>query len=96
ITEALKRAKRFDEQRQTPKAQQIWQAIIDLYADDPTVAVHVDKAREKLAASQTALNTPSSNSASPDSAPAQPVVPDAEVIAQPQPTTPSDVSKDSP
>ena len=54
------------------------------------------KAREKLAASQTARNTPSSDSASPDSAPAQPVVPDAEVIAQPHPTTPSDVSKDSP
>ncbi|HLQ45834.1 MAG TPA: serine/threonine-protein kinase, partial [Planctomycetaceae bacterium] len=78
ITEALKRAQRCDEKGQTSKAQQIWQAIIDLYADDPTVAVHVDKARQKLAASQTARNTPSSDSASPDSAPAQPVVPDAE------------------
>ena len=96
IAEALKHAQRFAEKRQTLEAQQIWQAIIDLYADDPTVAVQVDEAREKLAASQTAQNTPSSDSASRDSSQAQAVVPDAEDSARPQPSTPSDVSKEIP
>jgi serine/threonine-protein kinase len=78
ITEAMRRAQRFVEQREPLKAQKIWQAIIDLYADDPVTAAFVQQAREKLAATQEARNEPSFDSANHDASPDDLATPDVE------------------
>lgn len=54
ITDAFARANQFAEKRQTAEAEQIWQAVIDLYSDDPTMEGDVQIARKKLAASREA------------------------------------------
>jgi serine/threonine-protein kinase len=52
ITDAFARANQFAEQKQLAEAEQLWQAVIDLYADDPKMDVDVQTARKKLAASK--------------------------------------------
>jgi serine/threonine-protein kinase len=55
LSAALKRADDFEQTNQPAEAREIWSAVIELYADDPSAAAHVATARRKL---QT-LGTPS-------------------------------------
>ena len=54
ITDAFARATQFVEKKQTVEAEQVWQAVIDLYSDDPKMDGDVQTARKKLAASKAA------------------------------------------
>ena len=68
ITDAFARANQFAETRQTAEAEQLWQAVIDLYSDDPKMAGDVQNARKKLATSREAAQEkePSTNERHPD------------------------------
>jgi serine/threonine-protein kinase len=50
LTAALKRAEQFEQANQPAEAKAIWDAVIELYADDPSAAEHVATARRKLQA----------------------------------------------
>ncbi len=93
ISEALLRANRFVEKREIPKAQKIWQAIIDLYADDPVTAAYVQQASDKLAAAQAEANTPASDSTNLDSPRIDPATPNVEAGTQSPTLTPAEVNK---
>ncbi len=54
ITDAFARATQFVEKQQTAEAEQVWQAVIDLYSDDPKMDGDVQTARKKLSASKAA------------------------------------------
>lgn len=52
IADAFDRAAKFADKQQVTEAEELWQAIIDLYSDDPTMEAQVQAARKKLAASK--------------------------------------------